>query len=625
MSGDHHINKIKIRTGDLFNMKHCIKAGIIFVSSGITFAESVVLEEVIVTATKRSQTIQEVSAAVTAVQSEFMMERGIIDLADMQNYVPSARIQTQASSIEIHIRGIGSTNDYANTEPPVSFNINGVYTPREGASSPLFDLARIEVLPGPQGALYGRSAIGGAVNIEFQRPTNELETKFLAEAGNYDMFHGTVIQNVPVNENLAIRAAVDYRSRDGYFETGGQSADDIAARISALFTPDDNFSAYLWAFATKKKGDSQNFVNKDENGTINNDPWDDSLPQEVVDSSPLFSQPRAVPRDYSNAAIGGTFEWQVGEITITNIIGYVEADMDQSYYLGALLGTYNADIEAYSNELRISGETTNMTWLTGLSLYRQKNSDVSGLAPLFLNFNDGNESEGLGLYAYLTYDVSEDMRAIIAGRYSSDSRKGRGRTTADPGGPDNFATVPWTADVDSDQVDWKVGLEYDAADDVMVYANVQTGYQPATYNATPNTDTFNNETEAPTILAYTAGIKSMLLDGKLQLNSEAFYYEYDDLPLQGTDLSLLFNPLFNAKSVEVSGIELDAAYRPSSQDQIALSLGYLDAEQTEAVGPDNPAFGVFAGVDVSGKQLQNAPSWTATLSYSRDFVLESGY
>jgi iron complex outermembrane receptor protein len=127
------------------------------------------LGEVVVTAQKRSESLQRTPAAITALAGDTLMAAGVTDIRAAQNLVPSVRFQAENASTEIYIRGVGSTLDLPNIEPPTAFNFNGSYIPREGTSVGLFDLAAIEVLPGPQGTLYGRSALGGAVNVTFNR------------------------------------------------------------------------------------------------------------------------------------------------------------------------------------------------------------------------------------------------------------------------------------------------------------------------------------------------------------------------------------------------------------------------------------------------------------------------
>jgi iron complex outermembrane receptor protein len=136
-------------------------------------AGSGVLEEVTVTATKQTQSLQKTPAAVTVLSGDSLTIAGITDIRAAQDFVPSVRFQAEGTSTEIYIRGVGGTLDDPQVEPPTSFNFNGIYVPREATSVPLYDVEQIEVLPGPQGTLYGRSSLGGAVNVNFNRPTKE--------------------------------------------------------------------------------------------------------------------------------------------------------------------------------------------------------------------------------------------------------------------------------------------------------------------------------------------------------------------------------------------------------------------------------------------------------------------
>ena len=176
------------------------------------------LDEIVVTAQKRTELLQEIPAAVTAIDRETFTVRGITTLADVQNLVPSVRLQKESASTEIYIRGVGSTLDLPMIEPPNAYNINGVYVPREVTSASLVDIERMEFLPGPQGTLYGRGAIGGVVNTITRRPGDEFETNSTVEAGNYSHIRATVSQNIPISDNTSMRASLSYFERDGYLK-----------------------------------------------------------------------------------------------------------------------------------------------------------------------------------------------------------------------------------------------------------------------------------------------------------------------------------------------------------------------------------------------------------------------
>src|SRR5258708_38537387 len=183
-------------------------------------ANSNSLEEVVVTALKRAEHLQRTPGALTAVSADTLTHLGITDLRAMEDVIPSARFLEEGYSTDPFIRGVGQSQGWAAFDPAVATNFNGVYVPRDATDVPVFDAERIEVLPGPQGTLYGRSAAGGAVNIISKRPTDRYEAESIVEAGNYGLTHATAIGNVPVSDELSLRAAVDFNRRGGYQATG---------------------------------------------------------------------------------------------------------------------------------------------------------------------------------------------------------------------------------------------------------------------------------------------------------------------------------------------------------------------------------------------------------------------
>src|SRR5580704_2932481 len=204
------------------------------------------LAEVTVTAEKQTQNLQKTAAAVTAVSAETLLDAGVTDLREAQKLVPSVRFQAEGNNTQVFIRGVGANLDQANVEPNVAFNFAGIYLPREATSAGFFDVDQFEVLPGPQGTLYGRSAIGGTINVTPTRPGFNNAGSVLLEVGNYAAVHGTVTQNFRATDSLALRAAVDYNRNDGVEDTGAQSQNDTSARLSAILNPTDQLSIYLW-------------------------------------------------------------------------------------------------------------------------------------------------------------------------------------------------------------------------------------------------------------------------------------------------------------------------------------------------------------------------------------------
>src|SRR5580692_6577041 len=168
------------------------------------------LAEITVTAEKQSTNLQKTAAEVTAIPADALIDAGISDLRQAQMVVPSVRFQAEGNNTQVFIRGVGANLDFPNVEPNVAFNFAGVYLPREATSAAFFDVAQLEVLPGSQGTLYGRSAIGGTINLTPAKPGFDNDGETTLEVGNYSYVHVMTTQNIKVSDTVAFRLAADY-------------------------------------------------------------------------------------------------------------------------------------------------------------------------------------------------------------------------------------------------------------------------------------------------------------------------------------------------------------------------------------------------------------------------------
>ncbi len=160
--------------------------------------------------------------------------------------MPAVRFQAEGNNTQVFIRGVGANLDFPNVEPNVAFNFAGIYLPREATSAAFFDVAQLEILPGSQGTLYGRSAIGGTINLAPTKPGFDNDGETMLEVGNHSAVHVTVTQNFKAAESVALRAAVDYAYNDGFEVTGADSKNDLSVRLSTIINPIDRLSIYLW-------------------------------------------------------------------------------------------------------------------------------------------------------------------------------------------------------------------------------------------------------------------------------------------------------------------------------------------------------------------------------------------
>ena len=601
------------------------------------------IDEIIVTSHKRSRAIQETPAAVTALDGETLVVRGITTLADVQNLVPSVRLQKESASTEIYIRGVGSTLDLPMIEPPNAYNINGIYVPREVTSASLVDVERIEVLPGPQGTLYGRGAIGGVVNTVLKRPTDDLETGVVFELGNYEHVRTTVTQNLPFNDRVRARGSVSYFNRDGYLESGADSADDLALLLSVEASPADNVNLYLWGHIENRDGYAANLLSKGEDDNPKSqvfptgDPWEDRLLGDL-ESYATLGPIDAQARDWDTTVLGGRFDWEINRnLSLSYLPSWLGFDWRQGYWLTHKKGDFGETIDQQTHELRFAWNGGGaLSWLAGLYAYR-----IETAGQLFIQFGPGelfpqspaglwldasdvrdHQLKGTALFGELAYSLTDDTRVVIGGRFSDDRKSGSGYQPDIVVAPavdtepvalfTGEAPASWSNNEGWNHVDWKLGVEFDASADSMLYGNVQTGYQPGTFDVFPDTATPESE-----LLAFTAGARNRFLDNRLVLNAELFYYDYENLLTQAFDAATGTNRLTSA-DVEIYGIQFDTRLTPANwaDTSLDLSVGYLHARYEDFLIDELDAF--------NGNQLQNAPDWTVNLRLLHSWPLRSG-
>ncbi len=579
------------------------------------------LAEITVTAEKQSTNLQKTAAEVTAIPADALIDAGISDLRQAQMVVPSVRFQAEGNNTQVFIRGVGANLDFPNVEPNVAFNFAGVYLPREATSAAFFDVAQLEVLPGSQGTLYGRSAIGGTINLTPAKPGFNDDGETLLEIGNYKLAHVTVTQNVKARDSVALRAAVDYAYDDGYETTGADSKNDLSVRLSTLINPNDQLSIYLWAQGAEKKGFTENLVNKGTNpatGTycemcyFYSNVWNDTRTGTFAGP---FGTTAAERNHYKTDMIGGQIDYQLDGAVVSYIPSYLYLDARPLYWLSAIESTNTAHYNQLTQELRMASTGDGpLKWLGGLYYYNSRNS---GSEYLFTNepFSfyqtnvDGDRLQGEALFGQLTYSIADGFRITGGGRASSTERTANGFEVVALGG------LPYEFDKTYRHVDWKVGVEKDITPKAMLYAVVQTGFQPGTFNALPNTPTFSNEVQPEKLISYTAGLKSRWLDDRLQINDEIYYYNFHNLIIQSYDISAPYNLIFNGDKVAIKGNQLDVLTRVFTDDQANLNVAYSHARNVNVVDT--------AGNSYDGLQPAYAPDWVIETGFTHNMPIGS--
>lgn len=565
-------------------------------------------QDIVITALRRSTSNQEAAAAITVVSGETLAAQNIYDLRGLQNLTPSARISPNNTATRVFIRGAGSAIDFYWIPETVAINFNGVYEPRFATLGAFFDIDNVQVLPGPQGVLYGRSAGGGAVLINTNRPRQENTADLTLEYGTYDLTHVEGVANVAVSDTLAVRAAANMLKHDGYESLGAQARDSIGVRLSTLWKPGETTSLFLWGNYYKDTGTPAisvylPYVKK-------SDPW--YVPE--IDPNGGTSN-RGSALNYRYIMTGGELNQKIGDIDLQYLASYLS---QKEYSLSKVFGfnqTNHLWQKQYTHDLRLSQDDAGpLRWIAGLSWFQADSSHEVFFGPNFGTKFSSVRQNSKSAFAQLTFVPIEPLRIIAGGRYSVDRIRAEGSSLLCFGpcqvDPIDFARS-WR------HFDWKGSVEYDFAKPVMGYATVQSGYAPGTFNTFVNRSGLNKEVRPQNLTSYTAGVKSTLLGGKATFNVEGFDYHYRNFIIQTLDTTVHQPALFNAPRAHVYGAEVSASLRPSHHDTLNATLAYTHGR-----------YGAFqpnaAAVQIDGFQMQYTPDWTATASWNHRFDLRDG-
>lgn len=588
------------------------------IAAGSADAQATQLEEIVVTAQKRSESLQKTPAAVTAVSGDAILKQGLQDPRSLSQVVPSLSIGAGGADPAIYFRGVGQTINSENTDSGVAVNLNGVYEPRQFILRSMFDVHQVEALPGPQGTLYGSNSIGGTVNIKTNLPSNRLEGDALLEGGNYGTFHASGAVTLPLTDDVSTRAAIDYSRHDGYYSNGGGNQDTLAARLTTRYQPNDQLSATLFL---------NYFHDFTLNGPYVNHPYYDS-------SDPWYFPANPNPADFHSGGTGylvsGDITYHFSNLVLTYTPGWSYVDTKYNSIASSVLYVDIAE-HAHQNtqEIRLANDDNGRSkWVVGLyyfnsSSYQNLNVHVPN-PPVTVQIaqpvsTDEISYAGFGQY---TYSVQPWLRLTAGGRYSYNSKAGSAATNMSLHLPDG-SILPLSSDSLSgfDHIwrhfDWKLGAEADLGDHSMVYASVATGFLNGGFAVPPLPPGGSTVIEPEKLLGFTIGTKNRFFDNRLQFNNEFFYYDYKNYQLATLYLPTNQTSFYNAKKAVIYGAQFDVVFRLTPNDRLTANVGLLHPEAVDF------NLGAAAG-DFSGYQLPNAPYATIHLGFEHDWQLDSG-
>jgi iron complex outermembrane receptor protein len=628
------------------------------------------LEEVVVTATKRAESAQDIPMSVMAISGEKLNSMAITELGDLATNIPNFSIGDGVTSNLITMRGMGSGEDRS-FEQSVSMFVDGIYMPRSRQTrTPFFDAARVEILRGPQAVLFGLNSTAGAISVHsaVTNPGDAFEASLTgAYEAEYDGARLTAIAGGSPTDSLGLRLAVQTSdSGDGYIENAvlgdqGDSESNLF-RISGVWEATDALiitAKYNYA-DHEVHGQTAEAVNgfadllEPGDGQLN---WENSgigerLPQLEEISINSLNEPGS-EQELANFMLN--LDYALGEHTLTALFGYSDydytlaTDLDGLAFaglgapgLGLDAGSYE-DYEQSSLELRLTspgGET--LDYVAGI--YYQ-DSELTSDQPNIIFLPTGmvfptnplsergnnvftQDATLWSAFASFTWNMTDAMRLIAGGRYSDDDKDwarssecqysfddGASWADGNLGGGACAVASDQSGNVSSDNFMPELVLQYDWGDDTMVFAKYSESAKSG--GAGTGTSIPDGEIvyEDETANGFEFGLKTRFADGMAEFNAVAFYTEFDDLQVKTSTVSgtSIITKIGNAGKATTQGIELDGRWAATDWLTLGGAIAFLDAEYDDFDGiscnnsGSTPPSDTGAGCDASGERLPFAP------------------
>lgn len=627
---------------------------------------SFALEEVVVTAQKRAESLQEVPAAVSAFGAEDIENAGWGDINQLQHAMPSVAVGGESAARPyVYIRGIGTRKFDIGADGSVGIFVDEVFNARFSSTmTGILDLERIEVLKGPQGTLYGRNTIGGAISMYTKQPGNEFEGKLKAAVGNdgYYLLSGSA-SGALVEDKLMGRISLASSDEEGIYEDTVSGKDDNnrsqSARFTLLATPSDELELSLTGELNKIESDAvltEPLVA--DSGVVAVNPLNPLTPPaaiaaEVADNqsdrySNAFTDPGYLERD--NNLLAFKAKWMGERFDFTSITSRTEEDYQEGRdFDGSAMDVWNhyidQDSTQYSQEFRFSsvdgGAFTfddKLQWVAGIyyftdDAYRsdslpfgRDSALTPALVPAYAGF-DYNVSTSIveidttsyALYGQATYAITPDLGLTLGLRYTDDKKEYTysGRTNT-PGLAPGLTNFDVSDTLNFSSTDPRITLDYQLTDDVMVYATYATGFKSGGVQFSVTTaEAAQQSFDEETLTMYEVGLKSMLWDQRLQLNAALYRYNYEDQQVQSI-ISINGSPTAltqNAGKSNMNGLEIDVVAMLTQNLTMEFGYTFQDAEFDEFNSIDG---------DRSGNKMAYAPDHAANIGFNYLIPLADG-
>ena len=664
-----------------------------------------VIEEVIVTARKRSESIQDVPVAITAFSADKLKRYGIDSIEQIAAMTPQLAIGSQSTQTggSITLRGVGAGTDNPATDQAVSINIDGVQISQANVLRlGQFDLRQVEILKGPQALFFGKNSPGGVIAFKSNSPGEEFESQ-IRVAYNFDR-DKTILSGFvsgPLTDSFAARLAVQGSEEDGWKENiaeainipglsvpaaaskDAEAQDEIFARLTLMFTPNDTFDAEFkisYGNVERDKGSvsaaAQISVCSSGSAQLGAFPATGGLVgiEDDCELDDTVIIPRAEPALAAlNPEFGdGTPYWEstqllssfkfnyklTEELTLTSVTGYYNLEEDSFANFGQtdlslvhaasllentqitqevrIQSDFSGDLNFMAGVFYQDAELTN---LIPVAIGTQGAEGIGLSDPFMLSLPDWIvETESLSVFGQVTYNILPEWELSVGARWTDEDKE--------LGGTDFGAPLDIDPNYDSisnSDTSVEITTKYDFAEDHMLYAGYKEGFISGGFNITAQQATgpgIDSSFDPSTVTGFELGVKGTSSSGRFQYNAALYSYDYEDMQLSSFDPDTLSLTTLNAGEATVEGVEFSGTYLFESIEGLTAnaSITYNDAQYDEFIAScysgqsiaagcslnPNPDTGEFQSQDLSGETMVRAPEWAGAIGATYDIQVTAG-
>jgi len=625
---------------------------------------SAILDEVVVTARKREENLQDTPISITALTGESLEVRGFTNISEVEKITPNLTYQNNpqaggsSSVATVYIRGVGQRDFLGTIDNGVGFYIDDVYIARTvGAIVDLLDVDRVEVLRGPQGTLFGRNSVGGAIKLHSKRPDEEFGgyADLLFGVDNAIRFRGAL--NAPVSDTFLTNFSVLVSQQDGYVDrpAGGDLGDDqtIAARASVMWLPSDSFEISFSVDFSEEDENGPAFV-LDDAGTLvpggfagfHNNVLAGATcayPGGITSTDPacynnqwVSDQNLGTAQTFSDTEVWGTrlgIEWDINEnVLLRSITAYRELDamFARDADASPILITHFFDdfrTEQFSQEFQLLGRSfeDKLDWIVGLYYFDEEGTNINLLEFTIANFMSGSDftTTSKAAFAQGTFRFTDRFSVTAGIRYTDEEK------TYDPvqvvgpnniGLPEGLPIVPLGLNERSTtETTPMINFAFDFTDELMGYATYSEGFRSGgfvqrIFPPLPFVPEFGPES----VDSVEVGMKYRSEGGRLTLNGALFTSDYTDIQVRAQNPGFVGFFESNVGDAEISGLEVEMTWQPAETWIVEASYGYTDAKYTE-IRVEPP---LVAQVSLDS-EFDHVPEHSGSIGLSKEFSFDN--